>query len=310
VDLGYALLKAVVQGATEFLPVSSSAHLIITRELWQAGSAFTGGQLPTALQDECFDVWLHLGTLLAVLVYFWADLKAVAKAAISPALSTEASELVTLCPKQLPYNLALSTIVTAVFSLGVMALSHWVMKTNGWLSPEVDHVVDYYRANPVWVGFHLTLTGSLLWWIEGASRQNTATPVTAAKAAWIGLAQGCAAVFRGISRSGSTISAGLMVGLYRTTATRYAFLMSIPALLMAASYEGLKAWKAGSLFALDFATIGWGIAAAAIVGYLCVTLMLRWVATRSLRGFAVYCWLVGFAVITWQGASSHFKFGW
>jgi undecaprenyl-diphosphatase len=131
---------------------------------------------------------------------------------------------------------------------------------------------------------------------------NKKDPVvlTSQKAAWIGLAQGCAAVFRGISRSGSTISAGLMVGLDRTTATRYAFLMSIPALLMAASYEGLKAWKAGSLFALDFATIGWGIAAAAIVGYLCVAFMLRWVATRSLRGFAVYCWLVGFAVIAWQ----------
>ncbi|MDH4379296.1 MAG: undecaprenyl-diphosphate phosphatase [Vampirovibrionales bacterium] len=303
-DLGYALVKAVVQGATEFLPVSSSAHLIITRELWQAFGSMTGGQLPTALQDECFDVWLHLGTLLAVLVYFWADLKAVAMAAFLPTPSSKTTELITLDPKKLPLHLVVSTVVTAVFSLAVMGLSHWVMKTNGWLSPEVDHVVDYYRANPVWVGFHLTLTGSLLWWIEGSQSvlsKKGPMVLTSAQATWIGLAQGCAAVFRGISRSGSTISAGLMVGLDRTTATRYAFLMSIPALLMAASYEGLKAWKAGSLFALDFATIGWGIAAAAIVGYLCVAFMLRWVATRSLRGFAVYCWLVGFAVIAWQG---------
>ncbi|HEY9745418.1 MAG TPA: undecaprenyl-diphosphate phosphatase, partial [Oculatellaceae cyanobacterium] len=235
-DIGYSILKGVIQGLTEFLPVSSTAHLTFVNALFHLFGWHSAQLRPG--EDEFFDILLHLGTLLAVLVYFRHELVRIVLVWLGKEKANAVDPQSGLSLKKLPLYIALSMTVTVVFILSMLKGTGLLFEKMGWVSAQVENLSDYYFAHPHWVAVHLMITGCLLFFTEKMTKNpTTGRSFTAGNAVAIGFLQGCAAIFHGISRSGSTISAGLATGLDRVTATRYTFLLSIPTFLMAAVYE-------------------------------------------------------------------------
>jgi len=298
VDIGYALFKAVVQGLTEFLPVSSSAHLVFTDALM---GMFGWQQSHTSIaEEEFYDILLHMGTLAAVLWYFRWDLTAIIQGMLSKPVDNRSVKLDGFDLKKLPWQIALTTTITVIFILAMLKGSKVVFAQLGWATAEVADISDYYRTHPYWVAIHLTVTGALLFFTETYSAKRTAPqqPFGFKNAALIGLFQGFAAIFRGISRSGSTISAGLMSGADRVTATRYAFLISIPVFILAEGYELVKMLAMGLSDSLDWPMMAVGLVVTALVGYACIKYFIQFVARHSLKPFAYYCWTVAVIMLT------------
>jgi undecaprenyl-diphosphatase len=257
-ELIEAILLGVVQGLTEFLPVSSSGHLLL-------GQYFLGLD-----QDRFglpFDVALHLGTLLAVVAFFWRDLLRMA-AAFFRSLVPGGRNLAD--PDQrLAYLILASTIPAALIGYFL----------EGFFETAV--------RNPWVVVFNLVLVGALFIVGEAVgTRSRGADKLRFPEALGIGLAQ-AAALVPGVSRSGATITLGLFLGLRREEAARFSFLMSVPIIAGAGSLqlaevvsEGMDAWSA--------VMFGAGFVSSAVVGYLTIKFFLRFVVHHSLRAFAYY----------------------
>ena len=257
-ELLEAILLGVVQGLTEFLPVSSSGHLLL-------GQHFLGLD-----QDRFglpFDVALHLGTLVAVVGFFWRDLLRMARAfarSLSPGERNLADP-----DQRLAYLILVSTVPAALIG--------FVFE---------DFFEDTVRS-PWVVVFNLVLVGVLFIVAEAVgSRSRRADKLGFSEAVGIGFAQ-AAALVPGVSRSGATITLGLFLGLRREEAARFSFLMSVPAIagaglsqLAEVVSEGMDAW--GALM------FGAGFVSAAVVGYLAIMFFLRFVVHHSLRSFAYY----------------------
>lgn len=259
----YAALLGVVQGITEFLPISSSAHLILGRALFGWDSDALG---------LAFDVAIHLGTLAAVVIYFWDDLLRMVialPAALSPSTSDSAARLVQL--------VIIGTI--PVIIVGVL-------------------FADAIEANlrkPLVTVVTLTIGGIFFLIVERlGERRRTEKDLTWLDAIAFGCAQALALI-PGISRSGSTITVGMLSGVKRADAARFTFLLGIPAVLAAAAKEGLALRKLGLTgdMALLFAV---GILTSAIVGYLTIRFLLRYLATHRLDVFAYYRFALALAV--------------
>jgi undecaprenyl-diphosphatase len=298
-DIGYCIFKGLIQGLTEFLPISSTAHLTFTKVIFER-LHWVNTLKPG--EDEFFDILLHLGTLVAVVYYFRQDLLQIVKVWRGKANDRTADLQSGLLLKPLPLFIGGSTLVTMVFIVAVQKISGLVMKQMGWATATMHDLSDYYFEHPHWVAIHLLVTGCLLYFSEKMS-QKKAKPLSGKNFSWfnaisIGLLQGCAAIFHGISRSGSTISAGLATGLDRTTATRYTFLLSIPVFTMAAVYEFLKMDHMGSLASLNWPAMMAGTVVSGIVGYYCVKYLIQFVAKNSLTVFALYCWLLGLVMFS------------
>ncbi|MCL4369079.1 MAG: undecaprenyl-diphosphatase UppP [Actinobacteria bacterium] len=259
-----AFVLGIVQGLTEFAPVSSSAHLVLVPWLlrWPEPSL-------------AFDTTLHLGTLLAVVAFFAGDLLRLATAwagSLRPPfrVSEEAG---------VAWLLVLATIPAA---LAGFFLQSWFEKLFN---------------SPVSVGAFLVVTALLLtladYW---GLRREPGYPKSAWQALVIGVMQ-AVAIAPGISRSGATISAGMLVGLSRTAAARFSFLLSVPIILGAGANQLLHLARQGQLVAQEPALFV-GFLAAAATGYLCIRLLLSYLGAHSLRVFAGYCLLLGvFAVV-------------
>ncbi len=286
-DIGYALFKGFLQGLTEFLPVSSTAHLIFT----DAVLRLFGTHEIHPVEEEFFDIVLHMGTLIAVVWYFRDDLKQllskVPQSVGVPGVNS----------RTLPLFLGLSMTVTVVFILSMLKGTGYGFQVMGWVTPTVENLSDFYLQTPALVAVHLLITGCLLFFTEKFSPKVTG-PLTPVRAAAMGLAQGFAAIFHGISRSGSTISTGLALGLDRATATRYSFLLSIPTFLAAMVYEALKIAEHGGVSNLNWPAMLLGMAVSGVVGYLCVKYFILFVARHTLTGFAIYCWVMGALMLT------------
>lgn len=293
-DLGYSVFKGLIQGLTEFLPISSTAHLTFTQAIFEKLHWITPLQQG---EDEFFDIMLHLGTLVSVIYYFRTDLLQLVRVFAGKASNASTDAQSGLLLKTLPWFIAISTTVTVAFILFVQKASALVMTQMGWATETMHDLSDFYFENPRWVAAHLLVTGCLLFFSEKMSRKKSQSfsgkNFNLTNALAIGLLQGCAAIFHGISRSGSTISAGLATGLDRTTATRYTFLLSIPVFIMAAIYEGLKMDQLGSLASLNWPVMMAGTVTSAVVGYYCVKYLIQFVAKNSLVVFAFYCWTLG-----------------
>ena len=291
-DIGYSIIKGVIQGLTEFLPVSSTAHLTFTNAIFHL-LGWHSAQLRPG-EDEFFDILLHMGTLLAVLVYFRHDLVRIVLVWMGKEPPTAVDPQSGLSLKKLPVYIAISMTVTVVFILGMLKGTEILFSKLGWASAQVENLSDYYFSHPYWVAVHLMITGCLLFFTEKISKNpKTGRSFDGRNALAIGFLQGCSAIFHGISRSGSTIAAGLATGIDRVTATRYTFLLSIPTFLMAAVYEAVKLHKTGLILQLNWPVMLVGTALSAIVGYVCVKYLIQYVAHHSLVGFAVYCWTLG-----------------
>jgi undecaprenyl-diphosphatase len=261
-----AALLGVVQGLTEFLPVSSSAHLILARAFF----GFDGDRFGLA-----FDVACHVGTLVAVLVYFRREVAQMVAAL--PRLADPKDEGARM----------LRLLVVGTVPAVVVGLLFGTVIEERLRVPEVAALMLALGA----VGFFAA---------ERTGRKNRSErSLTVVEAAWLGCAQAVALV-PGVSRSGATISAALWFGLRREDAARFIFLLAIPAILAAAASEGLKVAHAGMDGSMA-SLIGIGIVSSAVVGYLAVKYSIRYFASHSLVVFAWYRLALAAAVVVWLG---------
>ena len=268
-----AALLGVLQGLTEFLPVSSSAHLILTRAFfgWNA-EAF----------GLAFDVACHVGTLVAVLAYFWRDLAAMA-AALPQVAAADASG-----PARRIRLVAAGTIPVIVV---------------GWL---FSGLVERTLRTPLVAALNLAAVALIFFVVERVgSQQRGERTLTAREATVIGCAQ-AAALVPGVSRSGATISMAMLMGLRRDEAARFTFLLGIPAILVAAGREGISLVRQG-LAPGDWQLFGAGAFASAVVGYLTVKFFIRYLAGHSLRPFAWYRLALAASAVAWWMSGSPFK---
>jgi undecaprenyl-diphosphatase len=264
VDFLSAALLGVVQGLTEFLPVSSSGHLILSRALlgWDLGRF----GLP-------FDVACHVGTLLAVLVFFARDVQAMI-VALPGAVTGRTSE----------YERLLRLIVVGCLPLVPMVLLF------------LD-AIEAVRS-PVVVAAALAIGGVGLLVAEavGAKRRGEDS-ITYAEAFLIGVAQACALI-PGVSRSGATLTMALLLGVKREGAARFVFLLSLPAVAAAAAKEALDLSEVG-MTGVPIALLLVGLLTSAVVGYFTVRFFLRYLANHSLAVFAYYRFAVAAVTAVW-----------
>jgi undecaprenyl-diphosphatase len=261
-----AVLLGVVQGLTEFLPVSSSAHLVLAR-------AFFGWNVDEGAFGLAFDVSLHAGTLIALVLYFWRDLLTIVAAA--PAALTAARG-----PAKTARLIVVGTIPVVI--VGLTAAK--------WLE-------EHLRTPPV---IAVTLIAGGVWLLLAerlGSQDRTDDALTNAGAFITGIAESTALV-PGMSRSGSTISMAMLLGLTRESAARFSFLLGIPAIAAAAAKEGLHVVKAG-VAPHDAALFLIGMIVSAVVGYLTIRYFLKYLAGHSLDVFAYYRIALAAVTIIW-----------
>ena len=271
VTLGQAVLLGIVQGLTEFLPVSSTAHLALAQRF------LPGFGQPGIL----FDVLLHVGTLFAVVLYFRARIGATFQGLVSsdPDARRQAWKLVAL--------LVLAVALTGAVTLPLKQFA-------------IAGMTEFRR-----MGFALVGTSVLLLVAQrvGNARGEggrTLDGMRPRDAALVGACQSASAVLHGFSRSGNTISVGLFCGLSRRAAAEFSFLLSIPTILAAAAVENIHAYRhrTGPVFdAGALPAYVAGMAVAAVVGYFAVGLLLRVVVSMRLTAFVVYCGVLGLLLV-------------
>jgi undecaprenyl-diphosphatase len=258
-EIVHAIIIGIVQGLTEFLPVSSSAHLILLPRVLGWDDAL--------INSSTFVVMLHMGTLAALLVYFWRDVIDLLRAFW--ALLRERS-FGDDPNRKLSLVLLLTIIPAALFGL---VFEDWID-------------AFFYDAIIV-IPFILVVGAAMLWLAERiGTRDRDIEQSNLGDAAVIGVAQALA-LFPGISRSGITIAAGLARGLKRDAAARFAFLMGIPII------GGAGLWKARTIVSgeagdVDIAALAAGVIAAAISGWLAISFMLRYLRDHSMGIFIAY----------------------
>jgi undecaprenyl-diphosphatase len=261
-----AIVLALVQALTEFLPVSSSGHLAMVPIL-----------LNWPDQGLTFDVALHIGTLLAVLGYFFRDLVQVTAQAFGIQYGND--EELRQQPKLLWWML-LASVPTA--TVGLLAK---------------DFIEEHFRNSWV-IAFMLISVGLLMWWGErrGSQRKSIAT-MTLQDALLIGLSQAVALV-PGTSRSGITITTGLFCGVSRSAAARFSFLLSTPAVGGAGMKALYDLYRQGGLSTDTMMSFLLGISVSAVAGAFVIAFFLRWIRSNSLQVFVWYRILFGILVIT------------
>ena len=266
ITVGQAVLLGILQGLTEFLPVSSTAHLALAQSL------IPGFAQPGIL----FDVLLHVGTLAAVVVYFRERLARTAAGLVAqdPAGKRAAWRLVGL-------------LLLAVTMTGLVAMPLKTFAVEG---------MGNFRL----IGASLCATSILLSAAQVVGRRRgeagrSVSEIRPGDAALIGLCQALSAIFHGLSRSGNTISVGLFTGLSRRAAAEFSFLLSIPTILAAAAVENVSALRHGGgvVDASDWPVYLAGMAVAALVGYVSIAALLRLVIAMRLVPFIAYTGALG-----------------
>lgn len=263
-----AVVLGVVQGLTEFLPVSSSGHLLL-------GQYFLGLD-----QDRFglpFDVALHMGTLVAVVAFFWRDLLAMTRALLR-SLAPGGRDLRGDRDQRLAYLVLAATIPAALIGYFL----------EGFFESAV--------RSPWVVVFNLVLVGALFIVAEAVgTKSRPADKLGFRGAIGIGFAQ-AAALVPGVSRSGATITLGLFVGLRREEAARFSFLMSVPIIAGAGSLQLAEVISRG-IGAHDALLFVAGFLSSSFVGYLAIKFFLRFVAHHTLRAFAYYRFALAAVVV-------------
>jgi len=269
-NLLQAILMGIVQGLSEFLPISSSAHLVFTSNFYKV---FKGLEIVQHSNEEVFfDIMVHLGTLVAVLIFFRTDVLNIMKAVFN-AIKTrnwDNSEA------KLGVFIIIGTLLTILLAL------------------PLNNIAEKLVYSPSIVGILLFITGFVLLGSEYMSKHFIAKKenVDFKTSMLIGLAQGLAAL-PGFSRSGWTIATGLFFGLDRTTAARYSFLLSIPIILGASMVYPLVEIDFKEALTYNWTAIIVGTIVSGIVGYLCIKYFMKFISKFSLAIFGWYCILAG-----------------
>jgi undecaprenyl-diphosphatase len=258
-----AIIFGTIQGAAEFLPISSSGHLALAHY-------FLGAQA----SDLAFDVALHLGTLLAILVYFRDDFWQMGKAVLG--LHKQHEETRRL--QKMAFFIAMATVPGALAGL------------------LLEKPAETYFRHPAMVAAALAGAGLLLLLADRAGkRTRNFEKITLGNALLIGLSQACA-IIPGVSRSGSTITCGLALGLTRQAAVRFSFLLSAPIIFGAGVHEIPEIIKNGLLDGQAMIYLS-GFLAAAISGYLFISFIMQYIRARSFAIFAYYRFLLAALVL-------------
>jgi undecaprenyl-diphosphatase len=275
-NLLYALLLGLIQGLTEFIPVSSTAHLLIAQKLLG---------LPSGDLMFGFLVIIQLGTVLSLIVLFWKELLTIAGSVLGSlrSMATKPREAWNLTPEALlGWHILLATIPAALI---------------GYLLR--DAVEALFQQPLIEASVRLFSAAILLGLAEWLGRRSRALDsMTWLDALVIGFFQ-VIAVFPGASRSGTTISGGMLRGFDRPAAARFAFLISIPIMLGAGGYQVLDVIHLPGLDQL-LPALAVGFITAAATGWLSVRWLLAYVNRHSLYAFAIYCGLAGAACLVYS----------
>lgn len=268
-DIIQSLIMGVVQGLSEFLPISSSAHLVFTSNFYKV---FKGIEIVQETNQEVFfDIMLHLGTLIAVIIFFRRDIAEIIKAIYYCFVKKEYDKF--------QFNTGMYIIIGTVITVCVAF--------------PLNEIAEKLVFKPSIVGCLLIFTGFLLLFSEWYLKHKGGNQkITLKNSVCVAIAQGLAAL-PGFSRSGLTIAAGLLLGIDRTTAARYSFLLSIPIILGASMF-----YPAIKLDFTEVVTYNWlsiiaGTVVSGIVGYICIKYFLQYVSKFSLSVFGWYCLVVG-----------------
>jgi len=263
-DIWHIIILAVIQGLTEFLPISSSAHLILFPQL-------------TGWEDQglAFDVAVHVGSLIAVLMYFRADLK--------PLLASwfKSMKTLQLTPKsRLVWGVGVGTIPVGLVGLAIVGAG----------------LADYLR-NPLIIATSTIVFGGLLWWADViGTRERDEFSLRWQDILLIGLAQ-TLALIPGTSRSGITITAALLVGLNRRAAARFSFLLAIPVIILAGTTEILTLMSIDS--PVNWYALWLGVVFSALSAYLCIRTFIALLDRIGMLPFVVYRVALGILLLIW-----------
>lgn len=265
-----AVITGAIQGLSEFLPISSSAHIVFSNELY---NLITHTQeLGQVNQEEIFfDIMVHLATLFAVLIYFYNDLKMILTNSFKAIKEKNyKDESLALCG-----YIALSTVITGVVGLTLKGS------------------VEKIMANPQFICILLFITGIILLISEKIYKGDK--KISLKSSILIAFAQGLA-VFPGFSRSGLTISTALFCGLKRVDAARFSFLMSIPIIFLASLIYPLLELDLSQIATFNLKAIAFGFLASFVVGYLCIKYFMKLLGKISLKCFGYWCFFASVAM--------------
>lgn len=253
-----SFLLGILQGLTEFIPISSTAHLLIGQKLLG---------IPASDTMFSFLILVELGTILSLIIYFWKDLVSLIRAFFAIPFSTPENKL--------GWYIIIATIPALIF---------------GYLLKSV--VETLFKSPLLEAAIRLLLTAIILTLAEWLGKRNrTLEKMTWLDALFVGIAQ-VIAVIPGASRSGTTISGGMALGFDRKSSAKFAFLMSIPVMLAASGYQSLDLLKMPGVSAF-LPVLAVGFAAAAFIGWLTIKWLLDYLNKNSLYAFAIYCAVVG-----------------
>ena len=283
------IIMGIIQGVTEFLPISSSGHLSIGKEI-----------LGLSKVPILFDIMLHVGTLIAVFIAYWVDIKEIIIegfsiirdlfinlfVAISLCLSNKSNKTAHIYRKivSTPYRRFILLVIISTIPTGIVGIM-------------VNNMLENIGNVNIIPGIGLLITGMLLVIADDAREGSIVAENASYKQATIlGLAQGFATI-PGISRSGTTITTCLLCGFDKTFAVKYSFIMSIPTILAAALLDIFKfADTISSGLVINYIV---GTVVAGVVGYFCIKTMLRIVKEQKFYGFAIYCFIIGSIAIAY-----------
>ncbi|HMD89813.1 MAG TPA: undecaprenyl-diphosphatase UppP [Anaerolineaceae bacterium] len=259
----YGLILGIIEGLTEFIPVSSTAHMLIAQRLLG---------IPSDNGVFAFLVLVQLGPLLALIVYFWKDYWSLIKAFFARPFSTADNRMAWY-------------VIIATIPAGIAGLLLKDVVQNMFSNPLLEAAIRLFTA---------AVLLALAEWLGKRSRNLDS--ITWLDALVIGLFQ-VLAVFPGSSRSGSTIPGGMLRNFNRPSATRFAFLMAAPIMLLAGGYESLSVLKLHILHSI-IGPLVVGFIFAAIIGWLSIRWLINYVSKHSLYVFSIYCAIVAaFCVI-------------
>jgi len=261
-SLFHAVLLAILQGFTEFLPVSSSGHLVLAQELLNLHDP----------QMLIFDVFVHFGTLISVIFIFWKDLLEILR---SFAKAFTAVKLKRDYEKTEHFRLGVAIIIGSI-PAGIIGLLY-------------RHEIEAAFTDPKLVAMNLVITGLILF-LTRLAKPIKGKKVGLVAAFIIGLAQ-AVAILPGISRSGSTMSTALYLKISPMLAARFSFLLSVPVIAGAALLEGYKLFKNGNT--LGTMPLVVGTAVSAIAGYFAIKMLLKIMEKGKFSWFSFYCLTIG-----------------
>lgn len=261
---GEALLLGILQGITEFLPVSSSGHLVL-------GESLLGLEVETL---KSFDVVVHLGTFAAIIIYFWKDVVGLFKGVFSYVGLTKKSS------DNKEYRHLIGYIVIGTIPAVFVGLF-------------LEDAIDFLFRSTLYVGLWMIVVAEVFILADWASEKcKKEEGLDWKKSVVIGVAQ-AAALIPGVSRSGSTIAAGLFQGISREKAARFSFLLALPAIFGAGLLTAVKELRSGGGLDVAFAPLIIGFVASAVAGFAAVYFLMKFLKHHSLRVFAYYLFAVG-----------------